>query len=100
MGRQCAWRGEIRVAVDRAVAKKLCIGESRNHLPDSLLFQDSQSRLESDDVPQVAVAIFAAQLDNRPRSSACSRICQADRLERSKAKRIRSAFRCDFDRPA
>ena len=86
--------------MDRSVSKELRIRETGNHPQHALLLGNSQPRLESDDVPHVAVPVFATKLNDRPWSSARARIRQPNRLQRTEAQCVSAAFRRDLDRHA
>src|SRR4029079_1016366 len=75
-------------------------GQTRNHSQNALLLRYSQSRLESDDVPHVAVLVFAAQLHHGPRTLPCSRVGQPDGLEWSESQSVSAALGSDFNRHA
>src|SRR5215213_6137736 len=83
--------------MNRAVSQEFCVCESRNHAQDPLLLRNAKTRLKTDDVPHVAVAILASQLNNGPRPTACSRIGETDRLQRPKTQSVAPALRRNFD---
>ena len=45
--------------MNRTVSEELRIRETGNHPEDSLLLRDSQSRLETDEIPHAAVPVLA-----------------------------------------
>src|SRR6266516_8097909 len=92
MSGQCGWRIEIGIAVDRAVAKKLCVGETRNHSENALLFRDTQPGLKADKIPHSTGAILLAKLHDGVRLSTGAGIAQSYRLQWTEAQRIASAL--------
>src|SRR5687768_6740916 len=84
--------------MNRSVPQEFGVREAGNHSQYTLLLRNSQSGLETDDIPHIAISILATQLNDCPWTTARSRIGEPDGLQRSEAKRIRATLRRDFDR--
>src|SRR5689334_5896984 len=97
MRRKRSRRIQIGIPVDRSVSQEFRIRESRNHTEYTLLFRDSQSRLETDEVPHSAVTVLSAQLNDRMRLTSRARIAKSHRLQGTEAQRFNSAIGRDFD---
>src|SRR5690606_41962534 len=79
-----------RFAVDRAVAEELRGGEGRDHPEHAALLAGAEPRLEPDDVPHLARAVLAPELDHGVRRTAGPRVAEPDGLDR-KSTRLNSS---------
>src|SRR6266550_5151698 len=100
MRRKRGRRIQVRIAVNRSVAEEFRIREPGNHAEHALLLRDSQSRLETDEIPHSAVTVFAPQLNYCVRLTSCARITKPYRLQRTEAQRFYSAIGRNFDEHA
>src|SRR5690606_13890710 len=96
-GRQRRGEVEVRVAVDRAVAEELRGGKARDHPEHAALLAGAELRLEADEVPHLARAVLAPELDHGVRRAAGPRVAEPDGLHRPVAQGIDAAGREHLD---
>src|SRR5438309_4301658 len=97
MGAERCRRVQVRVAVDGSVAEKLCFLQSGNHSQHPLLLRDTETRLESNEIPHLGGAIFLSELHDRISFASSARVAEADRFQRSKAQSIAASLRHHLD---
>src|SRR5687768_3042796 len=100
MRRQAGRRVEIGVAMDLPVAKKLGVGQSRDHSENALLFRDAQPSLKADEVPHHAGAILLTELHHGPRAASRAGIVEPNGFHGTEAECLAAALRHDLDRYA
>src|ERR1700694_1599998 len=86
--------------MDRPVPQKLRSLEAGNHAQHALLLRNPEPRLESHHIPHTPTSIFLAKLHDGVRIATRARIAEANRLERTEAKRVPPALGHHFHRHA
>ncbi len=84
--------------MDGAEAQELRIREAGNHAEDALLLGNAKPRLEPDEIPHPAGAIFLPELRDGVRLTARPRVAQPHGLERAEAEHIAPALCHHFHR--